>query len=95
MNNDAISLEVDDLDDIQESIIKVMGVGGGGCNAINYLYKQGIQDVTLLVCNTDKMSLAGSSVPSKLQIGNGLGVGGKPEKAKQYAEDDTYHHFCQ
>ena len=62
-----------------------MGVGGGGCNAINYLYKQGIQDVTLLVCNTDKMSLAGSSVPSKLQIGNGLGVGGKPEKAKQYA----------
>ena len=74
--------------DIQESIIKVMGVGGGGCNAVNYLYKQGIQDVTLLVCNTDKMSLAGSSVPSKLQIGNGLGVGGKPEKAKQYAEED-------
>ena len=62
--------------DIQESIIKVMGVGGGGCNAINYLYKQGIQDVTLLVCNTDKMSLAGSSVPGKLQLGTGLGVGG-------------------
>ena len=74
--------------DIQESIIKVMGVGGGGCNAINYLYKQGIQDVTLLVCNTDKMSLAGSSVPGKLQIGTGLGVGGRPEKAKQYAEED-------
>jgi cell division protein FtsZ len=73
--------------EIQDSIIKVMGVGGGGCNAINYLYRQGIQDVTLLVCNTDKMSLAGSSVPSKLQIGNGLGVGGKPEVAKQYAED--------
>ena len=46
--------------DIQESIIKVMGVGGGGCNAINYLYKQGIQDVTLLVCNTDKMSPRGN-----------------------------------
>jgi cell division protein FtsZ len=74
--------------EIQESIIKVMGVGGGGCNAINYLFKQGIQDVTLLVCNTDKMSLAGSSVPSKLQIGTGLGVGGRPEKAKQYAEED-------
>lgn len=74
--------------DIQESIIKVMGVGGGGCNAINYLYKQGIQDVTLLVCNTDKMSLAGSSVPSKLQLGTGLGVGGKPELAKKYAEED-------
>ena len=74
--------------DIQESIIKVMGVGGGGCNAINYLYKQGIQDVTLLVCNTDKMSLEGSSVPGKLQIGTGLGVGGRPEKAKQYAEED-------
>ena len=74
--------------DIQESIIKVMGVGGGGCNAINYLYKQGIQDVTLLVCNTDKMSLDGSSVPNKLSIGNGLGVGGKPGLAKQYAEED-------
>ena len=73
---------------IQESIIKVMGVGGGGCNAINYLYKQGIEDVTLLVCNTDKMSLAGSSVPSKLQLGTGLGVGGRPALAKQYAEDD-------
>lgn len=74
--------------DIQESIIKVMGVGGGGCNAINYLYKQGIQDVTLLVCNTDKMSLAGSSVPGKLQLGTGLGVGGRPTLAKQYAEED-------
>ena len=73
---------------IQESIIKVMGVGGGGCNAINYLYKQGIEDVTLLVCNTDKMSLAGSSVPSKLQLGTGLGVGGRPALAKQYAEED-------
>ena len=62
--------------DIQDSIIKVMGVGGGGCNAINYLYNQGIQDVSLLVCNTDKMSLDGSSVPSKLQLGTGLGVGG-------------------
>ncbi|MBO5817154.1 MAG: cell division protein FtsZ [Paludibacteraceae bacterium] len=74
--------------DIQDSIIKVMGVGGGGCNAINYLYNQGIQDVSLLVCNTDKMSLDGSSVPSKLQLGTGLGVGGKPGLAKQYAEED-------
>lgn len=73
---------------IQESIIKVMGVGGGGCNAINYLYKQGISDVSLLVCNTDKMSLDGSSVPSKLQLGTGLGVGGRPALAKQYAEED-------
>ena len=44
----------------QDSTIKVMGVGGGGCNAVNYLYSQGVKDVTFLVCNTDKQSLEGS-----------------------------------
>lgn len=74
--------------DIQEdAIIKVMGVGGGGCNAVNYMYKQGIQGVSLLVCNTDKQALSKSSVPAKLQLGPGLGAGGRPEKAQQYAED--------
>ncbi len=74
--------------DIQEdAIIKVMGVGGGGCNAVNHMFNQGIQGVTLLVCNTDKQALGKSSVPAKLQLGPGLGAGGRPEKAQQYAEE--------
>jgi cell division protein FtsZ len=64
-----------------------MGVGGGGCNAVNYLYSQGITDVSFLVCNTDKQCLNGSSVPAKLQLGPGWGAGGKPEVAQQYAEE--------
>lgn len=76
------------LDLAQDSIIKVMGVGGGGCNAVNYLYAQGVKDITFLVCNTDKQSLERSSVPAKLQLGPGLGAGGKPEVAREYAEQN-------
>ena len=76
------------LDLAQDSTIKVMGVGGGGCNAVNYLYAQGVKDVSFLVCNTDKQSLEGSSVPAKLQLGPGLGAGGKPEVAQDYAEQN-------
>lgn len=76
------------LDIAQDSIIKVMGVGGGGCNAVNYLYAQGVKDVTFLVCNTDKQALERSSVPAKLQLGPGLGAGGKPEVAHEYAEQN-------
>ena len=76
------------LEITQDAIIKVMGVGGGGCNAVNYMYSQGIKDVTFLVCNTDKQALGRSSVPAKLQLGPGLGAGGEPEKAKQYAEEN-------
>ncbi len=75
------------LEITQDTIIKVMGVGGGGCNAVNYLYSQGITDVSFLVCNTDKQCLSGSSVPAKLQLGPGWGAGGKPEVAQQYAEE--------
>jgi cell division protein FtsZ len=81
---------IDTLDGVlelaQDSTIKVMGIGGGGCNAVNYLYAQGVEDVTFLVCNTDKQSLERSSVPAKLQLGPGLGAGGKPEVAQEYAE---------
>lgn len=70
----------------EDSIIKVMGVGGGGCNAVNYMYRQGIRGVTFLVCNTDKQVLEKSSVPAKLQLGPGLGAGGNPDKAHEYAE---------
>ena len=83
---------IDTLDGVlelaQDSTIKVMGVGGGGCNSVNYLYAQGVEDVTFLVCNTDKQSLERSSVPAKLQLGPGLGAGGKPEVAQEYAEQN-------
>lgn len=83
---------IDTLDGVlelaQDSTIKVMGVGGGGCNSVNYLYGQGVKDVTFLVCNTDKQSLERSSVPAKLQLGPGLGAGGKPEVAQEYAEQN-------
>lgn len=71
----------------QDSIIKVMGVGGGGGNAINYMYRQNIQGVTYLICNTDRQVLSSSPIPAKLQLGPGLGAGGRPEQARQYAEE--------
>lgn len=74
------------LDFAQDTIIKVMGVGGGGGNAINYMYKQGIDGVTYLICNTDRQVLSDSPIPAKLQLGIGLGAGGKPEVACEYAE---------
>lgn len=76
------------LEITQDTIIKVMGVGGGGCNAVNYMYSQGIKDVSFLVCNTDKQALGRTSIPAKLQLGPGLGAGGKPEVAQEYAEQN-------
>lgn len=71
------------------SIIKVIGVGGGGSNAVNHMYNQGIQDVEFVICNTDKQALASSPVPNKLQIGTnlteGLGAGANPERGKDAA----------
>src|SRR5687768_12321959 len=71
------------------SIIKVIGVGGGGSNAVNHMYKQGIKDVEFVVCNTDNQALNGSPVPNKLQIGanltEGLGCGANPEVGKNAA----------
>ncbi len=75
----------------EDSIIKVIGVGGGGCNAVNYMHRQGLKDVSFLVCNTDRQVLVKSSVPSKLQLGPGLGAGGDPETARQYAEESREH----
>ncbi len=70
-----------------ESIIKVVGVGGGGGNAVNHMYNTGIHDVTFAVCNTDKKALNDSPVPYKLQLGEGLGAGNRPEKARKAAEE--------
>ena len=89
MDND--TLDIINLDIQPNSIIKVMGVGGGGCNAVNYLYRQGVQDVGFLVCNTDRQALEKSPVPSKLQLGQGLGAGGRPETARKLAEESREH----
>lgn len=74
--------------DRQNSIIKVIGVGGGGGNAVNNMYKQGIHDVSFVVCNTDAQALKDSPVPEQLQLGSeGLGAGNRPEKARLAAEE--------
>jgi len=72
----------------QNSIIKVIGVGGGGGNAVNHMYREGIHDVSFLLCNTDNQALNDSPVPVHLQLGKeGLGAGNKPEKARLAAEE--------
>ena len=72
----------------EHSIIKVIGVGGGGGNAVNHMYREGIHDVSFVLCNTDNQALNGSPVPVHLQLGKeGLGAGNKPEKARQAAEE--------
>jgi cell division protein FtsZ len=78
-----------DLPSHHKSIIKVIGVGGGGSNAVNHMYNQGIKDVEFIVCNTDVQALKSSPVPNKLQIGlhltDGLGAGANPERGRNAA----------
>ncbi len=70
------------------SIIKVIGVGGGGSNAVNHMYNEGIHDVTFVVCNTDNKALQDSPVPEKIQLGKeGLGAGNRPERARKATEE--------
>ncbi|MGL4519938.1 MAG: cell division protein FtsZ [Phocaeicola sp.] len=70
------------------SIIKVIGVGGGGSNAVNHMYREGIHDVTFVICNTDYQALKGSPVPIKIQLGSeGLGAGNRPLRAREAAEE--------
>lgn len=89
IEGDFISIPVDST---AESIIKVIGVGGGGGNAVNHLYKQGLQNITFLVSNTDKQALGKLDVPAKLQLGpTGLGAGGDPTVARNYADADRDH----
>ncbi len=61
-----------------DKIIKVLGVGGGGCNAVNYMFNQGIKGCSFVVCNTDAQALLCSPVPTKIQLGRGLGAGTNP-----------------
>ena len=74
------------VEDKSKDIIKVIGVGGGGCNAVRNMYREGIKGVTLAVCNTDSKSLAPSPVPVKIMLGEGLGAGGTPEIGRSEAE---------
>ncbi|RRD00787.1 cell division protein FtsZ [Prevotella sp. OH937_COT-195] len=70
------------------SIIKVIGVGGGGGNAVNHMYREGIHDVSFVLCNTDSQALNDSPVPVHLQLGKeGLGAGNIPDKARDAAEE--------
>ena len=75
----------------RSSIIKVIGVGGGGGNAINYMYENGIEGVDFVVCNTDSQALDASPVPTKIQLGaeltEGLGAGSNPETGRKAAEE--------
>ena len=74
--------------EIKPSIIKVIGVGGGGENAVNHMYRQGIYDVSFVVCNTDAQALNNSPVPFRLQLGSeGLGAGNRPARAREAAEE--------
>lgn len=78
-----------DLPKNQSNVIKVIGVGGGGSNAINHMFKQGIKGVDFIICNTDSQALQNSPVPNKIQLGvsltEGLGAGANPEVGQQSA----------
>lgn len=78
-----------DIAPMSSSIIMVVGVGGGGSNAVNHMYKLGITDVSFMVCNTDRQALERSPIPTKIRLGDsltgGLGAGNKPERGRQAA----------
>jgi cell division protein FtsZ len=75
-------------------IIKVIGVGGGGGNAVNHMYRQGIHDVGFVLCNTDYQAILDSPIQTKIQLGanitEGLGAGNKPEKARIAAMESLH-----
>ena len=91
-NNITVDPGFSDIMELKK-IIKVIGVGGGGNNAINHMYEQNIKCVSFVVCNTDLQALNGSKVPTKVLIGpnitKGLGAGNIPEVARQAAEESA------
>ena len=94
MDNDQLNNDITDtaaFDNFDnDAIIKVIGVGGGGGNAVNYMYRQNIPNVNFVVCNTDKQALSVSPVPNKLILGyditHGRGAGNKPDVGRACAE---------
>jgi len=83
-----------DLSSARPATIKVIGVGGGGGNAVNHMFEQGIKDVDFILCNTDSQALAASAVPVKIQLGEamtqGRGAGNNPERGKEAAEENSH-----
>ncbi|MBO7581832.1 MAG: cell division protein FtsZ [Bacteroidaceae bacterium] len=75
------------IEDKSERIIKVIGVGGGGGNAVQHMWEEGVKNVSFLVTNTDSQVLKANLVPNKMQIGPGLGTGGIPELGREMAEE--------
>ncbi len=90
-NNDNSNMLIDlGMPSTSPHIIKVIGVGGGGGNAVNHMYREGIHDVNFVVCNTDSKALADSPVPICLQLGKeGLGAGNRPARAREAAEESV------
>ncbi len=82
---DNIEVTPNDWTPEEDSIIKVLGVGGGGCNAVNYMYNQKIKGCTFIVCNTDSQALGKCDVPVKIQLGEGLGAGTNPREGRNAA----------
>jgi len=82
-----------DLPKNQSSIIKVIGVGGGGSNAVNHMYRQGIRGVDFIICNTDAQAMESSPVPTRIQLGanltSGLGAGAVPSVGRNAALENT------
>ena len=82
-----------DLPKNKSNVIKAIGIGGGGSNAINYMFNQGIKGVDFVICNTDAQALNNSGVPNKIQLGvnltEGLGAGANPEVGSQSAIEST------
>jgi len=90
MDNDILNWQVQKR---TQHIIKVIGVGGGGGNAVNHMFREGIHDVSFAICNTDNQALLDSPIPVKVQLGikttGGLGAGNKPEVAHEAAEESV------
>lgn len=87
MGEETIPFFADEIKDTMQGIIKVVGIGGGGCNAVRNMYNEGVAGVTYAVCNTDSQSLSRSPVPFKILLGkSGLGAGGNPEMGRSEAE---------
>ena len=82
-------IQFDGIKDTMQGIIKVIGVGGGGCNAVRNMFNEGVEGVTYAACNTDSQSLKGSPVPVKVLMGEGRGAGGNPEIGKSEAEKSS------
>ena len=82
-------IQFDGIKDTMQGLIKVIGVGGGGCNAVRNMFNEGVEGVTYAACNTDSQSLKGSPVPVKVLMGEGLGAGGNPEIGKSEAEKSS------